>query len=137
MPEKAEGKTTWYAVARKLFDVLMLAVWEACLFNNMKSYRLFLPILNMCLSGNVSLKQNLVTKSFFPLFIKLKKNSLRYRRGVQEVQNENGSGKVLAEAAQVRGCCGQQPSRLWLFTQWPGRGARMKFTLFRYQCPSV
>lgn len=53
----------------------MLAVWEACLFNNMKSSRLFLPILNMCLSGNVSLKENLVTKSFFPLFIKLKKKS--------------------------------------------------------------
>lgn len=44
MPEKAEGKLLGLLLlgGREMFDVLILAVLEACLSNNTKSYRLFL-----------------------------------------------------------------------------------------------
>lgn len=44
MPEKAEGKPLGMLLlgSRAMFDVLILAVLEACLFNNTKSYRLVL-----------------------------------------------------------------------------------------------
>ena len=44
LPEKAEGKSLGVLLlgSREVFDVLILAVLEACLFNNMKSYKLFL-----------------------------------------------------------------------------------------------
>lgn len=67
----------------------------------------------MCFIENVWLKQNSLIKSFFPPVIRLKKNSPGDGRGVQEVQNENDSGKVLAEAAEFRGCYGQQPPWPW------------------------
>lgn len=43
-PEKAEGKSLGMLLlgSGEMFDVLILAVLEACLFNNTKSYRLFL-----------------------------------------------------------------------------------------------
>jgi hypothetical protein len=45
----------------------------------------------MLFSGNISLKQNSVIKFPFPIAIKLRKCSLRDRRGVQEIQKENDS----------------------------------------------
>ena len=43
LPEKAEGKSLGVLLlgSREVFDVLILAVLEACLFNNTKNYRLF------------------------------------------------------------------------------------------------
>lgn len=43
LPGKAEGKSLGVLLlgSREVFDVLILAVLEACLFNNTKNYRLF------------------------------------------------------------------------------------------------
>lgn len=74
----------------------------------------------MCFSENVSLKQNSLIKSFFAPFIILKKNPLGSKRGVQEVQNENDSRKLLVEAAWLRGCCASSHHSLGHIRQWPG-----------------
>ena len=108
LPEKAEGKSLGVLLlgSREVFDVLILAVLEACLFNNTKNYRLFVQdwicaFLKMCYEC-----RSLSSKSFFPPFTKRKKNPLGYRREVPEVQNENDTGKVLVEAALFQGSHG-------------------------------
>lgn len=56
----------------------------------------------MRLSENVLLKQVSLFKSYFPLFVKLKKYPLECRRNVY-VQKEADSGKVLEEVARFGG----------------------------------